>query len=88
MVLTGSVSSDREHQLVMEVIQEDLGLEDVIDRVGIDDLDSRAYDDEDDEDYEKETAMQGQAPEDDPYSAMDDNESVVPPDELRPEDER
>lgn len=64
--LTGHVPSDKTHQQLIEIIEEDLGYEDVIDHIGIDGLDRRIYGTGlDEEIYEKETAMQGEAPEDD-----------------------
>jgi len=87
--LTGSVPTDKAHQQILEIIEEDLGYEDVIDRIGIEEQDERYLSvDQDDEEYEKETAMQGEAPEVDPFTAMDENRSVVPPDEMVAEDER
>lgn len=87
--LTGRVPTDKEHQQVLEIIAEDMGYEDLIDRIGIDDLARRNGEtDEDEEVYEKECAMHGLPPEDDFYNATDDNRSVVPPDQLVTEDDR
>jgi DnaK suppressor protein len=84
--LTGTVPNEREHQQLVEVIEEELGFDDVIDRLGIDTPGARG--DGDDENDDKETVMQGEAVEDDPYSAFHENRSVVPPDQMVAEDDR
>ncbi len=87
--LAGNVSTHGEHQRILEIIEEDLGYEDVIDRIGIEASDERLYDpDADETTNEKERVMQGEAVEDDYYVATEENSSVVPPDALVVEDDR
>lgn len=88
--LSGKLPTVQEHQLAMEIIQEELGFEDVIDRVEIDELERRLYgEDADEESYEKVTGMLGQAPEKDPFTASEESfESMVPPDDMIVEDNR
>jgi len=87
--MTGSVPTERDHQQILETIEEELGYEDVIDRIGIEESDRRIYDaNEDDEDYEKERVMNGEAAEDDLFVAMEENRSVIPPETMMAEDDR
>jgi RNA polymerase-binding transcription factor DksA len=89
--LAGSVPTEREHQQVLEIIEEHMGFEDVIDRIDISELNRRLYPEKQEamrDEYEHETALQGEPPEDDPYAALDKNEPMLPPDELLPEDDR
>ncbi|MCJ8499024.1 TraR/DksA family transcriptional regulator [Desulfatitalea alkaliphila] len=90
ILLAGSLPTEREHQIVLETIQEDLGFEDVIDRINIEELDKQRYgaEETDQETFEKETAMQGEPSRDDPYGSLEDDEPTVPPERMVTEDER
>lgn len=87
--LGGRLPTRRDHQLVMETVAEDLGFEDVVDTASIDELDQQAREPVDEEgNYEKESVLYGNPAEEDPYASADDNEPMIPPDEMMPTDDR
>lgn len=71
--LGGNVPGEKEHQQIVEIVEEDLGYEDVIDHI---DNDASA----EDEGYEEENASLDEDAEEDPYAAMMDNRSGMPVD--------
>jgi len=61
--LTGTLPTEREHQMVLEVVQEDLGYEDVIDRIDIESLQERFHEGEE-EPFEAEQESRSMVPTD------------------------
>lgn len=72
--LSGHVSGDREYQLVMEAVEEDLGFEDVIDQINIDDRERQMDEEDKDERAYEEAVMMGQADGVNPYAGFDDRQ--------------
>lgn len=70
--LTGHVPGDHEYQLIMETVEEDLGFEDVIDQINVDDRELQIDDEEEDEEAYEEAAMMGQVDSDNPYLNFED----------------
>ena len=88
--LGGSLSTEQEHQLVLEAVEETLGFDDVIDRIAVRRPGRRVGSDTDPEEeeiYEKERSLYGEPAEDDPFAAEDENEPMIPPDRILPEEE-
>ena len=91
--LTGSLANERQHQIVLETINENFGIDEVIDRI---DIGEAAFEEITQEDQDadmsaedKQTAMDGEPIEADPQAAInnEDNEPMVPPDRFIPDRE-
>jgi hypothetical protein len=78
----------KQYQLVLEIIDESLGYESIMDCVNIEEFkQSVCVENSDDQAVENVILMEGEPVKDDPYRAIIDNESMIPPDNLVPEDE-
>lgn len=87
--LSGSMPTKKQYQLVLEIIDETLGFEGIMDCVNIDELNqSDCVENSDDQAVDNAVLMEGEPVQDDPYHAIVDNESMIPPDSLSSEDER
>jgi RNA polymerase-binding protein DksA len=84
--LTGSLPDPSQHQLVLEIIHEDMGIDQVIDQIDISEgrWEERTDDNQDEAtDVEtKETAFYGEDGETDPHAARSENRPLVPPDDF------
>lgn len=90
--ISGVLPNLSQHQAVMEIIQEDFGIDEVIDQIEITESgwteQIEADEDEEVDAEEKETAFNGEKGQDDPHSSLSDNEPMVPPDRFTAEEER
>jgi len=90
--LSGVLPSTSQHQAVMEIVQEDFGIDDVIDRIKLSESVWVEQSDADEEEElnadEKQTAFEGESGEIDPHKAVSDDLPMVPPDQFIPEEER
>ena len=86
--LTGSLATEQEHQLVLEAVEETLGFDDLIDRIDVQELKQAPPWEESADEAQEEALLEGEAAQQDPFSAQMNNESMVPPDRLVPEDDR
>jgi len=86
VTLSGTLPDSGHHQKLMEIIHDELGIDDVIDRI---EIGATVYEEHIDTDIrsgmdpeDKQTAMDGEKGQSDVHTAMADNEPLVPPDEF------
>jgi DnaK suppressor protein len=84
--LTGIVPDSSQHQLVLEIIQEDMGIDHVVDQIEISEGKWVEHidvgQDEEVDPEEKHTAFDGESGEVDPDAARAENRPLVPPDDF------
>lgn len=90
--VTGVLPTPSQHQAVMEIIHEEFGIDDVIDQVEITESgwveETDTDENEDVDEQEKQTAIDGEKGEVDPNASIHGDEPMVPPDRFIPEEER
>jgi len=89
--LSGSLPSQDQHQMVIEIIHEEIGIEEVIDRIDIDELVYEEQEDTDEENMapeDKKSALAGEDGPVDMHEVSNENQPLDPPDRFVTEDER
>jgi DnaK suppressor protein len=85
VLLSGTVPDSSQHQLVIEIIHEEMGIDHFIDQIELSEgrwVEQVESDQEDEVDPEtKQTAFEGEGGEIDPHAARSENQPLVPPDD-------
>jgi len=90
--LEGVLPSETEHQILLEVIEDTLGFEEVVDNLKIDrqawERRERTLDEEQESKSDEEVLLEGEDTEVDLQTSLDTGEPMTPPDHLIPENSR
>jgi len=88
--LSGILPNSSQHQLVLEIIHEDMGLDHIVDQIELAEIRFVEQIDDPDEDVspeEKQKAFDGESGELDPHAARSENRPLVPPDDFMSDEE-